>query len=377
MRVVLIGPAYPYRGGIAHFTTSLARTFQEEHSTWVVNFRRLYPSLLFPGKTQLDESASPIRVHSHRWLDSIAPWTYWTTGRRIRRLQPDLVVFQWWHPFFAPAYRGVCEAMGRALRERTIFLCHNVLPHESSPVDRLLSRLAFAYPRRFLVQSREDRGRLQELKPGARIVVRPHPIYEVFVRNEVDAVEARRRLGVEGRMLLFFGLIRPYKGLSVLLEAFARAAEEIQATLWVVGEFYEPREPYDELVERLGIGRRIRWVDRYVPDEEVELYFRACDGVVLPYRSATQSGIVQVAYAFDRPVIVTRVGGLPDVVEDGRTGLVVPPDDPEALARAMVRFYREGMDRRGPEAVARVKGRFSWESCRDGLIELVREGGKG
>lgn len=377
MKVCLIGPAYPYRGGIAHFTTLLAREFSRSHEILVVNFSRLYPSFLFPGKTQFDESAAPIDVSSERIIDSINPFSSIRAARRIARFEPDLVVFQWWHPFFAVAYAAVAAALGRMRRVPRVYLCHNVLPHEASIVDRTLSRLGFAGADAFLVQSSEDEDRLRTiLGPalgGKKCALHPHPIYDMFRTGSVGREEARRALGVSGRVLLFFGYIRPYKGVRVLLEAFARAVREMELTLLLVGEFYEEREPYDELIARLGIGDRIVLVDRYVPNEDVELYFEAADLVVLPYLSATQSGIVQVAYGFDTPVIVTAVGGLPDVVSDGKTGLIVPPGDSAALASAIADFFNRHSAEEMAAGIAACKERFSWERCVQVLLELADE----
>jgi glycosyltransferase involved in cell wall biosynthesis len=373
-KACLVGPAYPYRGGIAHSTGLLAREFAKDHEVLVVNFKRLYPSMLFPGKTQFDASDSPSRVESERVIDTLDPLSFGRAARAISRFDPDIVVFQWWHPFFAPAYATICFALARMagrFRERIVFVCHNVLPHESSPLDRLLIRTAFKSPRAFLVHSREDRENLTALRAGAVVGVNPLPTFDMFKRGRFTRASARESLGVEGAVVLFFGLVRSYKGLDVLLDAFARSVRRIPATLLVVGEFYEPRERYDGRIAGLGIGKSVIVVDRYVPDEEVEKYFMASDVVALPYLSATQSAIVQVAYSFGRPVIVTSVGGLPEVVEHGSTGYVVPPNDAEALSAAIVEFFERGQ----PEAMARnieaAGARFSWEKCKRLLIGLV------
>jgi len=370
-RVCLVGPAYPYRGGIPHFTTLLAREFGKDTQVKVVNFTRLYPSIFFPGTTQYDDSDDPLKVDSERRIDSINPFTYYSAARAIARFQPDVVVFQWWHPFFAPAYAGIIFFLKRLCKCRIIFLCHNVLPHEASPLDRTLIRMGFAQVNDFLVQSDEDRRNLLAMKADANVAVNPHPIYDVFGRGEYTRDSARKELELEGQVMLFFGLIRPYKGLSILLDAFARYVGKAPATLLVVGEFYENPQPYYDQLQSLGIAEHVRFVDRYVPDEEVEKYFAAADVVVLPYRSATQSGIVQIAYGLDRPVIVTRVGGLPDVVDDGVSGFVVPPEDPEALADAMIRFFSGDNAARMTAAVGGIKERFSWRRCRDTLESLA------
>jgi glycosyltransferase involved in cell wall biosynthesis len=375
-RACLVGPAYPYRGGIAHYNSLLAREFAKDHDVLVVNFKRLYPSVLFPGKTQLDESGEPLSVASVRVIDSLDPTSYWRAARRIARFDADIVVFQWWHPFFAPAYAsiaGLAKRMRPATRGRIAYLCHNVMPHETSPVDRALIKLGLGRADAFLVQSEEDRSRLLRVVRNAKVAVNPHPIYDVFNRGRYTKERAREELGVSGRVLLFFGYVRPYKGVGVLLDAFAEIVRRMEAVLFVVGEIYEGRERYAALVKQLGIENRVRMIDRYVANEEVEKYFAAADLVVLPYLSATQSGVVQVAYGFDKPVVVTAVGGLSEAVEDGVTGYVVPPNDPAAVAGAVIRFFDTGVEQAMALGIGRVKERFSWERCKRALIGLVDE----
>ena len=372
MKVCLVGPVYPYRGGIAHFTSLLAREFAVSHDVSIINFKRLYPNFLFPGKTQFDESGSPLEAASERLIDSLNPLSFLAAARARARRRPDLVVFQWWHPFFAFAYAAAVFFLKRFCKTRVVFLCHNVLPHEASRFDRLLIRIAFSQADAFLVQSGEDRIKLERIKRRPRAEVQAHPIYDVFRRGETTREKARQRLGVEEPMLLFFGYIRPYKGLKILLEAFAGVLPRRPARLFVVGEFYEDKDPYLGLIDRLSLSDRITLVDRYVPNEEVELYFAACDLVVLPYLSATQSGIVQIAYGFDKPVVVTAVGGLPDVVDHGKTGFIVPPNSPVALAEAVIKFFEEDKAAEFSQNIRSFKDRFSWARCVEKLIMLSR-----
>jgi glycosyltransferase involved in cell wall biosynthesis len=371
MRVCLVGPAYPYRGGISHFTQMLASAMQAEHETLIVSFTRLYPSLLFPGRTQFEEKGWRVRVESKRTIDSISPLTWAAAARTIAEFRPDVVVVQWWHPFFAAAFRSIVVRVKRLHPVPCVYLCHNVLPHESSRTDRLVVRWGLAKADGCLVQSEEDRRKLQSLLPAMPVAVHPHPMYTQFAGGEMTREEARRRLGVDGRVLLFFGLIRPYKGVKTLLAAFARVAESLDATLLIVGEFYEDRRPYDAMIASLGLGRRVRVLDRYVPDDEVAEYFHAADLVVLPYKSATQSGITQTAFAFGRPVVVTAVGGLPDVVDDDVTGYVVPPEDPAALAAAIERFFASNAAERMERAIRSQTDRFSWTGCARALFTLA------
>jgi len=373
MRICLVGPAFPYRGGISHFTQMLSSAMSADgHDPHIVSFTRLYPSLLFPGRTQYEEQGAVVRIEGERVIDSVNPFSWKRAGHAVAVHRPDAVVVQWWHPFFAPAFRSVVGHARRAgARAPVVYLCHNVLPHESSVADRALARWGLARADAFLVQSNEDRGKLLSIHPRARMAVHPHPTYTQFARGGMTRDEARRRLGVNGRVLLFFGLVRAYKGVHTLLAAFARLAEKIDATLLVVGEFYEDRAPYDREIAALGIGARTRVIDRYIPDDEVETYFRAADLVVLPYRSATQSGITQTAFAFERPVVVTAVGGLPDVVDDGVTGYVVPPDDPVALGAAIERFFARDAGESMSAAIRARSDRFSWKGCVDALVALA------
>jgi glycosyltransferase involved in cell wall biosynthesis len=362
--VAVFGPFHPYRGGIAHHTTLLARTLARTHPVLGINFRRLYPGFLFPGRTQYDSSTEPLAaegVQIARLVDSIGPHTWPGATRAARRFGTRLLVVQWWHPFFAPCTaalaRGVRHAGGRV-----VFLCHNVLPHERRRIDTALARLGLAAADGFLVQSQGDLATLERLFPDRPRAHTPHPAYTFFARGGVDRAAARAALGLDGPVALFFGLVRPYKGLDVLLRALALVRRELPVTLVVAGEFYEARAPYEALVAELGLGTAVRLLDRYVPNEEVESFFRAADVVVLPYVSATQSGIAQIALSFERPVIVTDVGGLPEAVRPGETGYVVPPRDPGKLAAVLVEFFAAGGAARMAPHLAGEAARFSWEA---------------
>ena len=371
LRICLAGPAWPFRGGISHYNTSLARELMLRHEVSVVNYSRLYPDFLFPGKTQYDESGSTHRVESERIIDSINPFTWIRAGFRIARMKPDLTIVQWWHPYFAPALVKICSILRMFSSTKIVFICHNVVPHETSPVDRMLSSIAFLVPHAFVVQSQEDRRNLLKMRKKAIVAAHPLPIFDFFRSGEMTKEEARAEIGEgEGPLLLFFGLIRPYKGLRHLIEAMPSIGGRTGARLLVVGEFYEDSEPYFELAEKLGVSNRIGFVDRYIANEEVAAYFTAADLVMLPYISATQSAIAQVAVAFDRPMIATRVGGLPEVVSEEKTGFIVPPADPEGMADAVSRFFDEGWGERMAPNFEEEKRRFSWSSLADAIEGL-------
>ena len=243
-----------------------------------------------------------------------------------------MVLIQWWHPYFAPCYFLLERFIGK---QNLVFVCHNVFPHERFPMDKLLTRLALKHGKHYIVHAKEEGKELEKIKERPDYTVTPHPTYNAFRFEGLSKEQARDRLDIEydKKVLLFFGYVREYKGLKYLLQALPRIVRNLdgQVQLWVVGEFGADREEYKELINGLEIGDYVNVVDSYTPDREVEQYFAAADLVVLPYVSATQSGIVQIAYGFIKPVIVTNVGGLPDVVEDGKTGYVVEPEDRKSV----------------------------------------------
>jgi glycosyltransferase involved in cell wall biosynthesis len=367
LKIALVGPAYPLRGGIAQYLALLFRALEARHEVRFYSFRRQYPGFLFPGRTQREQDQPALRVPSEPLLDSMNPLSWWAAGRAVSAFAPEAVVFKWWTPFFAPSYHAVSRAARRA-GARVLYVCDNVTPHERGGLDRLLTRWGLTEVDGALVMSEEVRADLLRFRPGIPHRLVKHPLYSQFGEPEPREA-ARAALGLSGDTLLFFGFVRAYKGLDVLLRALPRVRREV--TLCVAGEFYESRAPYDRLVAELGLQRRVRILDRFVGEAEVRQYFSACDAVVLPYRTATQSGVIPLAYAMECPVITTRVGGLPEVVEEGGTGLLVPPDDPAALAAAIEAFYARGRDSfRG--RIVEYRRQFQWEALVDAIEELAR-----
>jgi glycosyltransferase involved in cell wall biosynthesis len=375
MRVALLGPTYPHRGGIAHYTTLLARAFAKSHDTHIISFTRLYPGILFPGATQYDRSAEALLppVEPELLLDSVNPVTWRRAGMRLRALGPDLLVVPWWHPFFGPSLGTAARIARRGGGPKRVFLIHNVEPHEPSPIDRWLAGYGLNAADGFLVHARAEADRLEPRARGRPIRVHPHPSYEFFSRRRPSREAARAAIGAGGRVILFFGYVRPYKGLADLLEALRLARGDTWDQLYIVGEFYEARGRYEAAVQDPALRGKVTVVDRYVPNEEVATYFAAADVVALPYRSATGSGIAQIAFGAGVPVIATRTGGLEEVVEEGVSGLLVPPSDPRGLARAIERYFGENLGPRLQEGVAATRGRFTWEALRDALLSLGQE----
>lgn len=372
MKFVAVGPTYPYRGGIAYFNTLLCQSLSIDHEVVLCSFKTQYPSFLYGGRSDKDPSACAPRVDCRYVLSAINPLTWWQCYSAIEEESPDAVIFHWWVPFWSLAFGSVATLVSRRLNIPIIFLCHNVLPHERFPCGRLLTRFAFHSVDAFIVQSKRDMEDLRSFKPRSPAIRTHHPSYAPLVARRWATEEARSSLDLAGPILLYFGFVRPYKGLAYLLRALPLVRRKIPAHLLVVGEFWDDKEKYTQLIDDLGIEDAVTIVDRYVPNEELGRYFDAADAVVLPYVDATQSGVIQLAYGFGKPVISTRVGGVPEVVVDGETGYLVPPRDPQALARGILRFYEPTpVDWRAN--IERMQERFAWAHLVEAITDLIKQ----
>lgn len=340
--IILIGPVYPYKGGIAHYTSLLYRALSSRHNVEMISYKMQYPKFLFK-KEQKDYSDDMFRIEHTKFLIHTAnPFNIVKVGRKIRQKKPDMVVIQWWHPYFAPCYWILERVIGRKIKK--VFICHNVFPHERFPADKLLTKMVLKHGDAFIVHSQSDGRDLLAIKKTADFRYNPHPTYNTFKIGDLTRQQARDRLHIsyDAKILLFFGFVREYKGLKYLLQAMTDIKDEISdIKLLVVGAFDNNKQSYMNLIKESGISDCVEVIDDYIPDREVEKYFVASDLVVLPYESATQSGIVQIAFGFDKPVIVTNVGGLPDVVEDGKTGYIVEPRNGQALAEAISKYFMQ------------------------------------
>lgn len=341
MRIALVGLTHPFRGGISHYTTLLCHALMERHHVRFFAFNRQYPNLLFPGKTQKDASPPIIRVPNDPCLDSINPLSWLLTLKKIISFRPDFILFSWWHPFFAPAFGTMAYLSWWLARIPSCYLCHNIYPHERTRPDRILLRYAFGSAQGFITHSQRGCEQIQRRYPHRPVYKAHHPDYGAFAGGaQIPMSRARERLGLSGkRILLFFGVVRKYKGLNYLLKAMQWLPPSDGYHLVVAGEFYEDIGTYRSELKRLLDKGQLTLVDRYVPNAEVGCYFSAADLVVLPYLSINQSGVLQMAYGFLKPVIATTVGGIPEVVTDGSTGYLVPPGDSQAIAMAVERFF--------------------------------------
>ena len=374
MRIALLGPLAPWRGGLSQYLALLGETLARTAEVRAVTFTRQYPSFLFPGTSQLDPETEAPGFPVAALLDSIGPASWRRTAAHLEAFAPGAVVLKWWMPFFAPSFASSVGPLRRR-GTRVVLVCDNLVPHERRPLDLLLTRWMLRNSDGYLVMSDSVERDLDRLKPRAMKRRVPHPLYAQFDRGRWNRRTARAHLGLSDadEVALFFGYVRAYKGLDLLLTAWPRVRERRAVRLLVAGEFYEDPAPYRALAQAAGGEPHVRLLDRYLKDDEVEAVFRAADLVVLPYRSATQSGVTHVAYALGVPVITTDVGGLAETVTDGVTGLVVPPADPQALGDAVVRFFEQGMAARMRPHLEALRRTHSWEALAGQALELVDE----
>ena len=363
-RIAVVGLTYPYRGGIAHYSSLFVRALRQRYEVLFLTLSRQYPKILFPGVSQYDFSDQTLAEQGDPVVDSLNPFSWLKAARILNREQPDLIVFQWWHPFFTFAFGSIVRLLDKQLQDRVCFLCHNVLPHESNPMQALLTKYSFNKAQYFIVHSTPDRQQLEALRPGATIRQGVHPTYSEFASlSSISREEARQELGLpaDARVILFFGLVRKYKGLHYLIEAMELLPDALNCRLLITGEFYDDKSPYVESITARGLEDRVDVIDQYIPNEKVAMYFRAANVVALPYVSATQSGIVQIAFGFERPVITTNVGGLPEAVDDGRTGFIVEPESAQQFADAIVRFFESDAEDTFRSAIRQQTKRFDWD----------------
>ncbi|ASA78635.1 glycosyltransferase family 4 protein [Thermococcus sp. 5-4] len=377
MKIVVIGPTYPFVGGISHYNTELCKNLARKHELMLISYKRRYPSFLYPGRDQIDETSNEkIIINNVEYiLDTINPITWIRTFLKIKKYNPDLLIFHWVTPFMSPMFVTIFFFVRRFTKTKVLGICHNVLPHERTVLDLSLSRLVFGNVDYFIVQSKEDFAKLQQIVPGFKVIrYNPHPIYDIFRLQDLPKDVAKELLGLSSttKVILFFGYVREYKGLIYLIRAIPLVLKEIpNVKLVIAGEFWENKRRYLDEIRTLRIENSVMIVDKYIPNEEVNLYFSAADIVVLPYVSATQSGVVQVAYAFNKPVITTNVGGLPDVVENNKTGIIVEARDSQKLAAAIIKYFEQNKERKFKKIIEKTKWKFSWER----LIEIVEKFG--
>jgi glycosyltransferase involved in cell wall biosynthesis len=362
MRVVIIGPAYPLRGGLATYNERLARAFREAgDEVRLVTFSLQYPGFLFPGQTQFSTESAPQDLQIEVSINSVNPVSWWQVGNRLRREKPDLVIFRFWLPFMGPALGTIARIITRNRHTRVVAITDNVIPHEKRPGDRPLTRYFLSACHGFVTMSRSVLADLRRLHFRQPARYQPHPLYDNFgpLKPKAGALQALG-LSADSQYILFFGFIRAYKGLDLLLEAFAdKRLAALPLKLIIAGEFYEPAAPYEALIQQYELENRLVRATDFIPNERVADYFCAANLIVQPYKNATQSGVSQIAYHFERPMLVTDVGGLAELIPDGEVGYVTKAQ-PKAIADALVDFYQNNREEQFTIGVRERKKQFSW-----------------
>ena len=369
MRIAFLSVFYPYRGGIAQFNAHLLEALSKGNDVRAFNFTRQYPGFLFPGQTQyVTEQDKATPVESTRILDTANPLTWRRAGRTILRWKPDLAVFGYWNSYFVPSHAPVARMLRRH-GVKTVTVVHNAIPHEPKFFDKPLARRFFRLSDVLVSMCDAVTDDIRSLCPDARIVQQPHPVYDHF-GQKMDRALARKQLGLnpDRRTLLFFGLIRDYKGLDLLIDALPKLGPEYQ--LVIAGECYGSFEKYATQIAASGCADRIKVFNRYIDDEEVPAFFSAADLCVLPYKSATQSGITAIALHFGLPLVATPVGGLAESIERPGIGLMTDGISAEAVAEAVRKFFEAGPD----SFIARieeVKKAMTWEAFAEKILRFV------
>jgi glycosyltransferase involved in cell wall biosynthesis len=374
MRIGIIGPAWPLRGGLADFDERFARELQSfGNEVTIYSYSLQYPSVLFPGKTQLTDAPQPNDLCIVPLVNSINPLNWQKAGALIRREMPDILIVRYWMPFFGPALGTILRIVRRNGHTRIICIADNILPHEKRPGDEAFTKYFIKPVHGFITMSDEVTNDLRRLtdKPALHL---HHPLYDNY-GEAVPRKEAleRLKLPVDFKYALFFGFIRKYKGLDLLLESMADKRLAVAGVqLIVAGEYYGDKELYEAIISKYDLHDRVHLFTDFIPNDEVKYYFSAADCVVLPYRSATQSGITQIAYHFERGMVATNVGGLPELVQDGATG-VICESKPEAIADALLTFFTPGGIPSLEINLAARRAQYSWNHFSEAIIDFASQ----
>lgn len=376
-KIVIIGPAHPLRGGLATFNQRLAKEFKQQgHECSIYSFSLQYPSFLFPGTTQYSNEAPPENIDIHTVINSVNPFNWTSIGNRLKKENPDIIVVRFWLPFMGPALGTILRKARKNKHTKIICIADNVIPHEKRPGDTAFTKYFLKSCDAFITMSEKVTKDLRKFQPEKPAKLVLHPLYDSF-GEIISKSEAREKLGigVQESIVLFFGFIRKYKGLDLLFEAISllKKSQSVpnHIRLLVAGEYYEDEKPYRDLIEKLGIADRLILRTDFIPDSEVKYYLCAADAVIQPYRNATQSGVTPLAYHFEKPMVVTNVGGLPSLVPHEKVGIVTEPN-PQAIADGIQRFYQLGEDYFIPH-LRNEKKKYSWETLANGVFDLVRQ----
>lgn len=376
--IKIIGPAYPFRGGLASYNERLAKEFLKQgYQVNIETFTLQYPSILFPGKSQFIDGPAPDNLPIRRTVNSINPFNWLSVGNRIKKEKPDLLMIRYWLPFMAPCLGSISRLVRSNKHTKVVCLADNIIPHEKRIGDNQLTSYFMKSIDGMVAMSQSVLDDIDQFNPNLPRALCPHPLYDNF-GPKTESQEAKTLLGLDphDNYLLFFGFIREYKGLDLLLKAMAdERIRNLGIKLIVAGEFYTKPEPYLELIKELGLEENVILRTEFIPEKHVTRYFGASDLVVQPYKSATQSGVTQIGYHFEKPMLVTNVGGLPEIIADQRIGYVTEADEHE-IANAIFDFYTNNRKTDFEKNILEEKKKFSWENMVKAFIQVCHQIGK-
>ncbi|MBN8696948.1 MAG: glycosyltransferase [Bacteroidetes bacterium] len=374
-KVIIVGPAFPLRGGIANFNEAFCRAIGKAgKDSRIISFSLQYPNFLFPGKTQFDSGKGPQDIAIETRINSINPFTWWSVARRIKKERPDYIIIRYWLPFMGPCLGTIARLVKWRTNIKVIAITDNVIPHEKRIGDSLFTKYFVRSCHGFVAMSQAVLDDLNVFTDSSNKAFLPHPIYDIF-GDKQERISSLKHLNldIDKKYILFFGFIRKYKGLDLLLEAMAdERIKQLGIKLIVAGEFYEDPEPYKQLIENKGISDRVILRTEYIESEEVKYYFSAANIVAQPYRTATQSGVTQIAYHFEKPMLVTSVGGLPEIVPHNKVGYVTAID-PVSIADAIVDYFSNNREELFTRNTISEKKRFEWSTFVDGVDQLFKK----
>lgn len=369
---MIIGPAHPLRGGLASYDERLAKEFIDEgHDTTIYSFSLQYPSFLFPGTTQYSSEPAPKGIPIKVIINSINPFNWLRVGNILRKQKPNIIVVRFWLPFMGPCLGTILRIVKKNKFTRIVCIADNIIPHEKRFGDKPFTAYFLKPVDAFITMSEKVLNDIKHFVAGKPVKYVPHPLYDNF-GEPVSKTKARQYLQIDAtkKVLLFFGFIRKYKGLDILLRALKILSDQAQDIyVLVAGEFYEDKSFYENLIDELGIKSRLFLRTNFISDSEVKYYLCAADVVIQPYRNATQSGVTPLAYHFEKPMIVTNVGGLPLMVPHGKVGLVTEPD-PQALANTIIEYYHIGESHFLP-FIKEEKQKYSWENMAKAILQIA------
>ena len=375
MKIISLGPAYPYRGGLASFNYRLAQQFSAEgHDIEIFTYSLQYPKLLFPGKTQYTDGPSPIDIKITRKLNSINPFNWIANGLKIKKEKPDILLIRFWLPFMGPCFGTIARIAKSNRHTSVICIFDNVIPHEKRPGDNILTKYFTNSIDGAIVMSQIVLNDLKGFREKIPVKLSPHPLFDNY-GSPVGRKEALAALNLDAddSYLLFFGFIRAYKGLDLLIKAFSdRRLRHRKLKLVIAGEFYEDDTPYRDLIKKYNLENEVIFFDHFIKDNEVPLFFSIADLIVQPYKTATQSGVTQIAFYFEKPMLVTDVGGLREIVQDGKCGYVVRPE-PELIAEAIIDFFDNDRKDQFTEGVKQEKEKFSWDKMTEAIVGVYKK----